>query len=543
MSDRIRRMIELARAHCESGGMNAAGVYYRMILKDTTPPKTGVERLAHGEACVWYAQRALSEGKTGAAADWYQQALLADPLATDYRVDYVVKVLLPMGALKNARIEAERATKMAPDNPRAWRTLGGIEHVMGNVAASVAAYDRQLELSPDDPIARLDRATIALDTADYDTVRAMVTPALEGKHRGDALHCLAMAAYREGRHEDAIGLYDQAIAAGCYDPELATWNKSLPLHSIGRYREGWAAHEARGRQKTDPAMALMMKRFTRPMWNGEPAPARIHIHQEMGHGDIIAMARYIPLLIERGYDVRLEVMEPMIELLQRSFPQCRVMPRAVDYPGAMGIPDFDYHIPMLSLPAMFGTDIDTVPWQGPYLKPDPDKVAQYRSKLPERQRKIGLCWSSGIRTDGLWISEYGRRKSMHFKQLEPLLRLPECFVSLQVGPERSQMEGWGAIGVHDLLPAKPSWDDTAALVECLDMVITVDTSVAHLAGAMGKPLLLMQHLEGSWHWMTKRLDSPWYPSARLYRQNAIHEWGDVVEAVAGDLSIPRAAVA
>ncbi len=549
---RIRRMIELARSHVEAGGFGAAGVYYRMIMKDTSPPQSGVARVAHGEACVWYAQRSLAEGKIGAAADWYQQALLADPLATDYRVDYVVKVLLPMGALKNARIEAERSTKMAPDNPRAWRTLGGIEHVMGNVAASVAAYDRQLELSPADPIARLDRATIALDTADYDTVRAMVIPVLDGKHRGDALHCLAMAAYREGRHEDAIGLYDHAIAANCYDPELALWNKSLPLHSIGRYREGWAAHEARGRQKTDPAMALMMKRFTRPMWNGEPAPARLHIHQEMGHGDIIAMARYIPLLIERGYDVRLEVMEPMIELLQRSFPQCRVLPRAVDYPGAMGIPDFDYHIPMLSLPAMFKTDIDSVPWSGPYLKPNPDLVAQYRSKLPERQRKIGLCWSSGIRTDGLWISEYGRRKSMHFDQLRRVIHwdkafhqnnemvrthlgpqpTADCFVSLQVGPERKQNDG----SVLDLLPEKPSWDDTAALVECLDMVITVDTSVAHLAGAMGKPVMLLMHTEGSWHWMTKRLDSPWYPSARLYRQRAIHQWGDVVEAVAAELS-------
>lgn len=561
---KIRRMIELARGHMEAGGVTAAGAYYRMILKDTSPPKSGVERIAHGEACVWYARKSLAEGHAGAAADWYQQALRADPLANDYRIEYCVKALLPMGLHKNARIELERATRIDPASADAWRKLGGIEHALGNAAAAVEAYDRALALTPDDPYARTDRATIALDTADYGTIREMCEPCLRGKLRGDALHLLAMAEYRLGHHESAILLYDAAIADGCDDPELATWNKSLALHSIGRYREGWAAHEARGRQKTDKAMALVMNRFTAPRWEGEPAliddkicdrshtgPLRLHLHQEMGHGDVIAMARYVPLLLERGYDVRVEVMDSMVGLLQRSFPEAKVMPKAVDYPGAMGIPLFDYHLPMLSLPAVFGTDVDTVPWHGPYLKPDPELVGQYRAKLPANKRKIGLCWSSGLRQEGLWISEYGRRKSMKFETLWPVveactlpmvetgngamkhtrLMLDHYFVSLQVGPERQERRD----PVVDLLPAKPSWDDTAALVECLDLVVTVDTSVAHLAGALGKPVLLLMHTEGSWHWMTKRLDSPWYPSAKLYRQSVPHQWSEVIAAVSADL--------
>lgn len=537
VTDKILRMIELARGHVEAGGAAPADLYYRMVLKETSPPKNGVERLAHGEACVWNARKCLHNGQLGAATDWYRRALSADPLATDYRVEYCVKTLIPMGMHKNARIEAERATKLDPNSKEAWRTLGGMEHVLGNVAASIAAYDRQLELDPDNPLARLDRATIALDTADYDTVRKMCEPVLATDSKGDALHCLAMVAYREGRHEDAIALYDRAIAAGCYDPKLAEWNKSLALHSIGRYLEGWQAHEARGKQKTDEAMALMMRRFTFPLWNGEPAPARIHIHQEMGHGDVLAMARYISLLIERGYDVRLEVMESMVGLLQRSFPGATVMPKAADYPGAMGLPPFDYHLPMLSLPAVFKTDIDTVPWSGPYLKADPALARQYDARIggvteagfKVGRRRVGLCWSSGIRQDGLWISEYGRRKSMTFEQLRPMFSncQDNVFVSLQVGPEREQLHD----PVRDLLPRKPDWDDTAALIECLDVVVTVDTAVAHLAGALGKPVLLMMHTEGSWHWMTKRADSPWYPTARIFRKDGA-DWRSVIDRIA-----------
>lgn len=518
-------MIQLARAHVEAGGQGAAGVYYRMVLADTSPPKTGEERIAHGEACLWYARKSLGEGRFGTATDWYQQALQADPLASEYRVEYCVKALIPMGMHKNARIEAERATKTAPDSKEAWRTLGGMEHALNNSEAAIAAYDKQLEIAPDDPIARLDRAAIALDSADYKTVKKMCDPVLKTDMKADALHCLAMVAYREGRHEDAIKLYDQAIEAGCYDADLAEWNKSLALHSIGRYLEGWKAHEARGRQKTDQSMRLIMNRFTLPMWGGEPAPARIHIHQEMGHGDTIAMARYIAEFIAQGYDVRVEVNDSMVGLLQRSFPEAKVMAKAVDYPGALGIPAFDYHIPMLSLPFLFKTDIDTVPWYGPYLKPDQAKVERYRGLLPKSGRRVGVCWSSGIRNEGLWLSQYGRRKSMHFSMLRPLIESfpKDHFINLQVGPERKDL----TTPVIDVLPDKPDWDETAALIEALDAVVTVDTSVAHLAGALGKPVYLAMHGEGSWHFMTERLDSPWYPSARLFRKTK--GWHGVID--------------
>jgi Tfp pilus assembly protein PilF len=545
-TDELRGLVELARTAVEAGHAQTAEKLYYTILQETESPKSGIARVAHGEAAVWFARKALHMGRLGTALDWYRRALSVDPRATEYRIEFCIRALLPMGMVKDARIEAERATRIEPTSAEAWRTLGGIEHKMGNVDASVAAYDRQLELLPDDPNAMLDRATIALDTSDYDMVRLLCLNQKGTPREADALHCLGMVAYREGHHKNAVALYNQAIAGGCHDVPLCRWNKSLALHSLGRYREGWAEHEQRGKQKTDPAMAFIMNRFVVPMWAGEPAPLSLHVHQEMGFGDAIAMARYLPILAQQGYDVRCEVSGSLVGLFARSFPGVTVMDKALDYPGALGIPPFDRHVPMLSLPYLMGTEVDTMPWSGPYLKADPGLVQAYKDKLGQRDgRCIGLCWSAGVRHEGVWLAEYGRRKSITLAQLDGLIySSDDQFVSLQVGPERAEVKTFPGNLVRDVLPKTPTWDDTAALIECLDLVVTVDTAVAHLAGAIGKPVLLMMHTEGSWHWMAPQPgamwndSSPWYPSVKIFRQDKPHEWGDVIARIATELGVP-----
>lgn len=552
--ENIVRMVELARAHVESGGIRAAEVYYRMIRKAAEPPTSSVDRMALGEAYAFLAKRAIAANHHGEACDWFQRAVFADPAFVDYRVDYIVKALLPMSMFRNAKIEATRATKIEPDNKDAWRALAIACAALGDEEESVAAYERQLELDPDNPLTRLDRGVIAINTGDYPTARRMAESILDGPRRGDGLHTLALVAYREGRHEDAIGLYQEALEAEPDDPAQVRWNMSLAMHAIGRYAEGWAESENRGKQKADEPMRLVMNRFDRPMMTRADldTPCRLHVHQEMGNGDAIAMARYLDPLVELGHDVRLETIESMAPLLARSFPRVRVTSKAVDYPGALGIEPFDRHVPTLSLPYLFGTEIDTVPWRGPYLKPDPRKVETFDMRLGHntRGRRIGLCWSSGIRTDGLWISRYGKKKSMNFSMLHPLgerMRSKPRFISIQVGPEREQQE-WGRI--EDVLPDKPTWDDTAALIANLDLVITVDTAVAHLAGAMGKPVWIMMQRDGAtWHFMCERPGavwnerSPWYESARIFRQTAPGDWAGVVARVARALESDAALVA
>jgi tetratricopeptide (TPR) repeat protein len=540
--DHIKQMVRLARYHFENGGANASEVYYRMIIKECTPPQNGIERVALGEAWVFFARKNLYNHQNGAALDCYLKAIRADPYAVDYRVEYCIKVLIPMGMFKYARMEAERATRIEPNNSEAWRLLGGIEAQMMHVPASIKAYDKQLELDPGSPTARLDRATVALDTADYDTVRVMCEPVLKTERAADAYHTLAMALYREGKHEEAIEYYDKAIEGGCFDPDLATWNKSLALHAIGRYKEGWVAHEHRGQQTTDQGMALVLKRFEAPRWSLEPPPARLHVHQEMGHGDVIAMARYLPLLQEQGYDVTFEVNDSMVALMQYSLPGVKVAPRAIDYPGAMGIQAFDYHVPTLSLPYLMETTVETIPWRGAYLKANPGMAASYEAKFEDHiKTRIGLVWSSGIRDEGLWLSQYGRKKSMPFKTLASAfwnVHDKYDFVSLQIGPERAEHQG----ELIDVLPEQPTWEQTAALVDRLDLVITVDTSVAHLAGAMGKPTIVMMQKDGaSWHFMCERKGaiwndkSPWYPSTRIFRQKSPGDWSSVIDQIKMEL--------
>lgn len=541
----IKNMIEMARGHVEQGGIRAAEVYYRMVLKAAEPLTTAVDRLAAGEAYAFFAARKVAEGMHGAACDLYQRAVAADPLFVEYRLNFIIRALLPMNMFKNAKIEAERATRIEPNNPDAWRALAICCAALNEEQEAADAYDKQVELDAGNPLAHIDRATLAINVGDYYTAHKHASLAMRDKPHGDAMHILALIAYRDGQHERAIDLYEKTLLNNPQDPEQVLWNKSLACHAIGRYREGWELAEARGRQKADAPMRLVMNRFDRPSLTRETLrqPCKLHVHHEMGNGDAIAMARYLPLLVGLGHDVTLETMDSMVTLFQRSFPQVKVVPRAIDYPGAIGIEPFDKHVTTLSLPYIFETDIDTVPWDGPYLKPD----RKAKVNLPlDSCRNIGLCWSSGIRTDGLWISRYGKAKSMAFSDLGPIFNVRDRFVSLQVGPERAQNDGTAV----DVLSKKPSWDETAALVDSLDLVITVDTAVAHLAGALGRPTILLMQKDGAtWHFMAERPGavwndrSPWYPSMKIIRQKQPGNWADVVQRAALELNSISAAAA
>ena len=554
----LEAMVARARACVEADDAITAESLYRLILGTTTPPRTGRDRVAHGEACAFYAKLALAKQRLGVAADWFREALVADPHATDYRLDLIIKCFMPMGSMKSALLEAERATAITPDYAATWKVLGGVHHEMGNAEKTVETYERQLALEPDNPDAMLDMATIALDLGDYTKVLNLCARVQGTEREADAMHCLAMVAYRQHRHEEAILLYDNAIRMECRDAPTAHWNKSLALHSIGRYAEGWVEHEYRKDQRQNPALYLPMIRFTLPRWDGQPSfipvekygdqkfrPAIIHVHYEAGAGDNLCLVRYLQELLNMGFRVRYECPAEMVDLIRTSMPLVEVVQKAKDYPGALGIEPFDYHIPIGSLPAVFQTDVDTVPWSGPYLKADPKLVEELRARFHTiYPAKIGICWSSGIRT-GIWITEYGKRKSMHFETIKPIIDAARAAkfvpISLQIGPERDQNDGV----ISDVLPKKPTWAETAALIECLDLVITVDTAIAHLAGAMGKPVWLMCQRDAcSWHFMCWRPNaswnerSPWYPTMQVVRQREFdhpHFWDDVVADIAREL--------
>lgn len=544
--ERIVQMVKDARSHVEAGHQLQADRIYRLIIVQTAPPWTGKERIARGEALAHFARLAHAMRRYGIALEFYRRALECDPLATEYRLELATRCMVNMGALKPARREALVAAEIDPDNPQVWAALGGIYSDLLDAGDAIAAYDKQIDTSANypevHPDALLNRACLALDTEDYSRTRALCAEIVKTHRKADGTHVLAMLAHRESRHEEAIALFDAAIAGNCRNLPLAHWNKSQPLQALGRFKEAFAEHAWAAKEQTVPALFIPHQRFTQPQWQGEPVPATLHVHTEAGAGDNLALVRYLPLLAEYGYKVRYEAFEGIEDLVQRSMPEIEVVPRAKDYPGALGIKAFDYHIPIGDLPHAFGIDVDTILWRGPYLKADPAKVELFAKLLAKDcGRKVGFCWSSGIRLEmNIWMERYGRRKSMHFDQMAPLMQSSGVSpISLQVGPERMQIDRRN-FAVRDVLPEKPSWDDTAALIANLDLVITVDTGVAHLAGALGKPVwVILQRDAASWHFMCWRPGckwnekSPWYPTARLFRKHGFGDagWAPVVNDV------------
>lgn len=523
-----REYCGIARRSVEVGDWFGVSAAYRRVLEATDPPDTGLKRIARGEACRFFAAEAHEKSNDGTACDWFYRALAADPLCIDYRIDFVTQALLPIQWLDIARQEAARACRIEPLNPRCWQTAAVVEREAGDAAAMSRFVQKALEVGPDDGGSALIAAIYYADTAQFEEAKRQYLRAMSlAPHRhAEALHGYGIVLDREGRTEEAVRHLDAAIELGIGDQTLARWNRSEMLLTLGRYEEGWRDHalrfddKYRGRELA--AFGRLGRRFKAPLFRPDMDPCRVHVHGEMGYGDVLCMARYLPLLEAMGHDVRLEVAPELVGLLQFSFPAVKVVERAVDYPGALGLAEFDCHITTMSFPSVFGTTLDTVPWSGPYLQADPAMTAEAGRRFGNCGRKrVGLCWTAGIRP-GIWYTEYGRRKSIDFERLDPFFKCDAERVTFQL---------------FDFEKQKMTFAETAAILANLDLLITVDTAIAHLAGAMGLPVWLMMHAQGSWHWMRERLDSPWYSSVRLFRAQRPHDWAAVVDAVAGELRL------
>ncbi|MDR3518230.1 MAG: tetratricopeptide repeat-containing glycosyltransferase family protein [Azospirillaceae bacterium] len=409
------------------------------------------------------------------------------------------------GAFDAAIAAYRQAVCRKPDHAGAFYNLGSVLYACGDTAAAVRAFGRTLRVTPDD---------------------------------ANALNNLGSVLQAQGRLDDAIATYDRALLHAPADPRIHV-NRAMALLHRGRLVEGWDDYE--WRWKTERFHDLVV-RFPQPEWAGEPLSGRtILLYGEQGFGDTLQFARFAPVLAARGARVILRVRQPLVRLL------CPVAGVADVVAMEAPLPPFDCHLALMSVPRLLRTGLAAIPATVPYLAPPAAAVAAWRARVAALPGvKVGLVWSGDPLPSDRGSVLPDLRRSIPAAQLAGLARVGGVsFVSLQkkiavagVTPEIPAQIGTmpAGIALHDWMDEIDDFADTAALVAGLDLVITIDTAVAHLVGAMGKPVWILIRHDACWRWMQDRDDSPWYPSARLFRQVQLDDWWTVVEQVSGALA-------
>ena len=327
----------------------------------------------------------------------------------------------------------------------------------------------------------------------------------------------------QGRIEEALARYDRALALR---PDFADAHvaKGMYLLLRGHYADGWQSYEWRWRMET---FSSPKRNFTEPQWHGEALNGRrILLHGEQGFGDCLQFLRYVPMVQAAGGVVVLEIQGRLMRI-------CALLPGVTELIAyGQPLPAVDCHCPLLSLPLAFGTELESIPFEVPYLS--------IPAEAGERARRI--AWPvDGLRVGLVWAGSENHLKdkvrSLALAMFEPLLALEGVhFFSLQMGEAAKQCSASDR-RITDLGPMTRDMADTAAQLAQLDLVISVDTSVAHLAGALGKPFWVLLSDVADWRWLRSREDSPWYPTARLFRQQERGNWNEVVERVGAELAL------
>jgi tetratricopeptide (TPR) repeat protein len=527
------------------------------------------------------------------AIEWFAQAIRRDPTVADY-FSNLGTVLQQQGRLDEAAKSFDRALVLKPDLAEVWYKLGEVLQQQKRHDEAILSFDQALTVNPqyreaanagallhfeagryDEAIARFDRSLeIAPGQAGAFHLKGICqlrllrfaealtncTKALElAPDNPEITNNVGLVLQRLARNAEALGYFDRAIAlrprfalafnhrgtslselrrfdealasfasATAIDPDYADahWNRALLQLLLGDFAGGWAAREWGRKSK---AVGFVDRQFTKPTWLGETLVAgqTILLHSDEGLGDTIQFARYATMVARRGARVILEVQDFLQPLLSGIEGVSLCLPKSI-----AALPEFDLHCPLSSLPLAFGTRLETIPSAAAYLpSPSPERMQLWQARLGVHDKlRVGLVWS------GNPAHGNDRNRSMTLRMLSSILNVDAHFISLQkdVRPddsaallERSEIVDWTG---H-----LTDFAETAALMSCLDLVITVDTSIAHLAGALGRPTWILLPYTPDYRWLLDRDDSPWYPSVRLFRQDERRDYASVLVHVRAEL--------
>jgi len=460
----------------------------------------GLRRYDDAMACIW---KALGNG--------YDLEMVGPDAAV---------ALINLNRLAEARSVLDVVLQKTPDSGRAWGLLGETLAKQGKDVAAEACFRRNQRLAPNDPLVRIRLAQWLTQIARYDEAIDHLT---EARHLApdnlDAISGLAQTMISQGRLEEAEPLLHQVIAGNTEHLDARLGLARLLLLN-GDLAAGWPAYEWR-RRRSD----VKMPKMTGAEWDGTPLCGKtIVIYAEQGFGDVIQFLRFIPLLAAEGARVILLIPRELERL-------CQCLATVAEVRSTLRpLPPYDFHIPLLSIGQFLGTTLDSIPADVPYLQVEPSDKHKLPVPLGTRL-KVGLAWA------GRPTHANNRHRSVSLETLLPLAAIPGVTLySLQAGPRASDIhqDAHPAL-VGDLSPHLKDFVDTASVIEQLDLVITVDTSVAHLTGALGKPVWVLVPHAPDWRWLLGQEETRWYPTMRLFRQGSSARWDDVIAKLTAEL--------
>jgi len=477
-----------------------------------------------------YAEAWSSRGNALIFLKKHDAALFSYAKAIELKPDYAEawsnrgNALLEIKQYDAALSSFEKAIELKPDYAEAWSNRGNALQELKQFDASIVSYDHAIELNPYYAEAYSNRGLALQELRLVDAAIASYDRAIElNSGYAEAFSNRGNALLLRNQPADALASYEHAIMIKS-DYADAYWNISLLLLLLGDYRKGWTLFEWRWKVDEFPSPR---RNFTQPLWLGDDSiqGKTILLHAEQGLGDTIQFCRYAKLVAGLGARVIMEVERPLTGLLKQLDDIADIVAKGEDLPG------FDIQCPLMSLPLAFKTTIETIPFSSKYLSSDSEKVSEWSRRLGRKTKpRIGLVWSGNKENTRLLY------RSIPLSELIPWLSSEFQYVSLQqeifesdksIFQDCTDILHYG----HEL----KDFTDTVALCELVDTVITIDTSVAHLCGAMGKPTMVLLPFIPDWRWHLDRDDNPWYDSMRLYRQEKWADWQGVLARVSADL--------
>lgn len=532
---------------CRRGRLDEAVVAYGRGLAKT--PRDAVLHYAMGAALA-------AGGRRTEAKAAYRRAL---QLRTAFPEAWLNlgNVLYDEGEWAQAALCCRKALALRPRYAKAWSNLGNALQMLGGARAATRCYEQSLAIEPNLTAATHNLGNAWMARQQFGRAEECFRKTLESEaERAEHHNSLGNALFQQRRNQEAEACYRRALEL---EPEYATahtnlanvlmktgdqaemirhyeraveldpqsagghYNLALAYLREGRYCEGWREHEWRWEFRE---LKLRRRKFAARQWKGEPLSGEtILLHAEQGLGDTMQFVRYAPLVAERGGTVVLEVQPRLVRLL-RDIPGVSCVIARGD-----ALPEFAWHCPLMSLPAAFATTMDTIPADIPYLRADAAEAEAARRRWGGDGLRVGLTWSGNPKFRG------DRERSVTPRALLPLAEVEGIsWFSLQMGAAVNPMRALAAeFPLADACSASRDFAETAAMMATLDLTISVDTAVTHLAGGMGVPVWVMLPHLADWRWMDNREDSAWYPTARLFRQRTAGEWAEPVARMREEL--------